>query len=165
MTCLMREWIHETRMRSNQTSDAQTRRNGGFVIMTRYLLIAAAASVMATPAGVSAHHSFTGAFDANAPVVLTGVVTRVEWANPHVLFSIDEAAPSGAVTTWRFELGAPSVLLQRGWMRTSLTLGDTVTVNGWRARDGTHYARVVSVRLGNGKTVFANDATNRGSTR
>ena len=137
-----------------------------FVIITRpTALIAVAAGLIAATGDMSAHHSFTAAFDAKAPVILTGVVLRVEWGNPHVMFSIDETASSGAVTTWRFELGAPSVLLQRGWMRTSLKPGDTVTVDGWRARDGTHYARVVSVMLGNGRTVFANDATNRGLTR
>jgi len=129
------------------------------------VLITAAVSFIAATVDVPAHHSFTAAFDAKAPVVLTGVVTRVEWANPHVLFSIDETASSGGATTWSFELGAPSVLLQRGWRRTSLKLGDIVTVDGLPARDGTNYARVVSVTLGSGQVVFANDATNRGLTR
>jgi hypothetical protein len=138
----------------------------GFVIIARSTaLMAVATGLIAATGDISAHHSFTAAFEAKAPVILTGVVLRVEWKNPHVMFSIDETASSGAVTTWRFELGAPSVLLQRGWMRASLKPGDTVTVDGIRARDGTHYARVVSVTLGNGRTVFANDATNRGSTQ
>jgi hypothetical protein len=135
------------------------------VVMTRrVVLIAVAVGLIVATADMSAHHSFTAAFDGKAPVVLTGVVVSIEWGNPHVMFSMDETTSSGAVTTWRFELGAPSVLLQRGWMRTSLTPGDTVTVDGLRARDGTHYVRVVAVRLGSGRTVFANDASNRALT-
>jgi len=119
------------------------------------------ASLLATPAGLSAHHSFVAAFDAKAPVVITGVVTQAVWANPHVMLSMEETDVGGAVTTWRLELGAPSVLLQRGWTRVALRPGATLTVHGMRARDGTSFARVVSVRLESGQTLFANDASNR----
>ena len=147
----------------SRTTDSEEH---GFVIMTRRTwLIAVAAGLIVATGHMSAHHSFTAAFDGKAPVVLTGVVVSLEWGNPHVMFSMDETAPSGAITTWRFELGAPSVLLQRGWRRTSLKPGDTVTVDGLRARDGTDYARVVSVTLGSGRTVYANDETNRALTR
>ena len=147
-----------------EQSDSQRTDSAGTVlnIMTRYpLLIAVATSLSAMAASVSAHHSIAVAFDAKTPVVITGVVTHVVWANPHVMFSIEGADTGGAVTTWRLELGAPSVLLQRGWRRTSLTPGDTLTVHGVRARDGTYFARVVSIRLKTGQTLFANDATNR----
>lgn len=127
------------------------------------LFVVVVVSLLAVSTGMSAHHSFTAAFDAKTPVAIRGVVTHVVWANPHVMLSIDETEDGGAVTTWRLELGAPSVLLQRGWKRTSLTPGDTLTVNGVRARDGTHQARVVSVRLRTGQTLFANDATNSDS--
>ncbi|MDA1184020.1 MAG: DUF6152 family protein [Acidobacteria bacterium] len=127
--------------------------------------VVVAMSLLAMSAGLSAHHSFTASFDARTPVVITGVVTHVVWANPHVMFSIAETDTGGAVTTWRLELGAPSVLLQRGWRRASLTPGDTLTVHGVRARDGTYFARVVSIRLKTGQALFANDATNRESPR
>lgn len=131
----------------------------------RMLLVTVAATLLVTSGDLSAHHSFTASFDATTPVAITGVVTHVVWANPHVMFSIEATDTGGAVTTWRLELGAPSVLLQRGWTRTSLTPGDTLTVHGMRARDGTDFARVVSIRLKTGQTLFANDASNRGAPR
>jgi len=124
----------------------------------RNALLFAAASLTLLATRASAHHSFVAAFDSKAPVTLTGIVTRVEWANPHVLFSITAEDSSGTAVTWRFELGAPNILLQRGWARTSLRPGETVTVDGFRARDGSHYATVVSVELANGRKLFPHAA-------
>jgi hypothetical protein len=117
------------------------------------LVFAVASLLMATR--TSAHHSFAVMFDSNRPLLLTGVVTTVEWANPHVLFSIDVSDSTGAVTDWNFELGSPNVLLQRGWTPTSLNLDDTVTVDGYGAKDGSHYGSVVAIELGDGRKVFA----------
>ena len=125
----------------------------------------AAASLLLMATRTSAHHSFAVMFDSNRPLLLTGIVTTVDWANPHVLFSIDVTDPTGAVTDWNFELGSPNVLLQRGWTRTLLNPGDMVTVDGFGAKDGSRFATVVAVELHNGRKVFAGASADGGHAR
>ncbi|HEY3157849.1 MAG TPA: DUF6152 family protein [Vicinamibacterales bacterium] len=88
-----------------------------------------------------AHHSFGATFDANTPVTITGVLTRVQWTNPHSHIFLDVKDKDGAVVAWMFE-GYPSVVLSRiGWTRDqTMKIGDTVTVFGWRARDHSPFA-------------------------
>ena len=95
----------------------------------------------------SAHHSFAPEFDASKPITLTGVVTAVEWLNPHVYFYVDVKGENGKVTKWGFELGSPSTLIQAGWNRRSLQVGETITVEGLRARSGLERGRAVTVVL------------------
>ena len=102
-----------------------------------------------------AHHSFATQYDADAPVELTGVVTRVEWTNPHARFYIDVAGADGAVVNWNLELASPNVLRRNGWLRDSLEAGDVVTVEGSRARDGSMMANARTVILADGTQVFA----------
>lgn len=111
-------------------------------------------ALVAAPA-VLAHHSFATQYDADAPVALTGVVTRVEWTNPHARFYIDVQADDGSVVNWNLELASPNVLRRNGWLRNSLGEGDVVTVEGSRARDGSHMANARTVTLADGKQVFA----------
>jgi hypothetical protein len=122
------------------------------------MTIAAAVLLIAANTSLSAHHSFAAEYDNNKPVALTGAVTAVSWRNPHVHFSIDVKDAAGAVTNWEFELGGPNGLLRRGWTRTSLKPGDTVTVNGYLARDGSHLVNAVTVMLSDGRKVFADSS-------
>ncbi len=106
---------------------------------------------------VVAHHSFAAEFDAAKPVSLKGLVTKVEWQNPHTFFYIDVTEDAtGKVTNWAFEMGSPNGLMRNGWTRNSLKVGDIVSVEGSRARDGSALgnARVV-VLAGTGKRLFA----------
>lgn len=105
-----------------------------------------------------AHHSFATQYDADQPVTLTGVVTKVEWMNPHARFYVDVKDDSGNVTNWNLELASPNVLTRNGWSRTSLKEGDEVTVEGSRARSGAHMANARTVTLADGKQVFAREA-------
>jgi len=103
-----------------------------------------------------AHHSFGAEYDASKPVTLTGVITKVEWTNPHIHFYMDVKDSKGNVANWKFEGFPPNVLYRTGWKRdVSMKAGDTVTVTGWRARDGTNWAHSREVTLLDGKKLFA----------
>jgi hypothetical protein len=101
-----------------------------------------------------AHHSFAAEFDAASKIKLTGTVTKLDWRNPHTYFFVDIADEKGAVHNWAFELGSPNVLMRRGWTRETLKAGDTVTIEGSRARDGSYKANANSVVLATGKRLF-----------
>jgi hypothetical protein len=84
-----------------------------------------------------AHHAFSAQYDADAPVSFTGVVVKVEWLNPHAYFYVDVEDPAtGEVTTWACELGSPVSMQRQGWKREMLVLGETLQVEGSKARDG-----------------------------
>jgi hypothetical protein len=110
------------------------------------------------PAGALAHHSFAAEYDTKKPVSLKGTVTKVEWTNPHARFYLDVKDESGTVTNWNFELASPNVLTRNGWNRHTLNVGDTVTVEGAQAKDGSQMANARSVVLADGKKVFAGAA-------
>jgi hypothetical protein len=102
-----------------------------------------------------AHHSFGAEYDANKPITLTGVVTKVERTNPHSHFYLDVADDKGNVTNWKFEGYPPSVLSRLGWKQeTMIKPGDKITVFGWRARDGGNWAHSREITLPGGKKLF-----------
>jgi uncharacterized protein DUF6152 len=112
---------------------------------------------------IVAHHAFAAEFDANKPVKLTGTVTKVDWRNPHTWFFIDVTDETGKVANWGWELGSPNGLLRAGWTRTSMKIGDVVTVEGSAARDGSNLANAQTVTLkSTGQRLFA--ASSRGQT-
>ena len=109
--------------------------------------------VLALPA--LAHHSFAAEYDAKRPVTLHGVVTRVEWFNPHARFSIDVKDESGNVTSWNLELASPNALRRLGWTKDFLQVGGEVTVVGVLAKDGSKLATARSVTLADGRKMVA----------
>ena len=104
---------------------------------------------------IAAHHSFAAQFDRNKPANLTGPVTRIEWINPHTRFFMDAKDASGKVVRYEIELTSTAGLLRRGWTRNSLKVGETVTVIGSMAKDGSNVANATTVTLSDGKRVFA----------
>ncbi len=125
--------------------------------------LAMALGLAAVPA--LAHHSFAAEYDAAKPVTMTGTVTKVEWMNPHARFYIDVKDDSGKVTNWELELGSPNGLMRRGWTRNSMKPGDTVTVQGSLAKDGSNLANARTVKLTDGRSLFAGSATETGDPK
>lgn len=116
--------------------------------------MAVAAGLFGAAAGAWAHHSIAAAFDESKQVRVQGIVTKVEWTNPHVYYFIDQRAANGNITQWAVELDGRIDLKRFGWRRDIVEVGDTVTVEGLRARDGrnTLSGRSLTVR---GKTYRA----------
>jgi hypothetical protein len=101
------------------------------------------------------HHSFGAEYDANKPITLTGVITKVEFTNPHSHFYLDVTDSSGKVVNWKFEGYNPAVLLRIGWKKeTSLKAGDKITVFGWQARDGGNWGHAREITLAGNKKLF-----------
>jgi hypothetical protein len=98
------------------------------------LLLAASAS--------SAHHSFAAEYDGDKPVTVSGTVTKIEWANPHIYFTLEAKGDDGKVVAWRFEGYPPNMLVRQGWKRdVTMTPGAVISVTGWRSRlEPTHAA-------------------------
>jgi hypothetical protein len=114
---------------------------------------------------VLAHHSFAAEYDSTKPVTLKGAVTKMEWQNPHARFYVDVTDEAGKVINWELELGSPNGLMRRGWTRNSLKPGDTVTVEGYLAKDGSKLANARNVTLGDGRKIFAGSSDDGGPSK
>ena len=102
-----------------------------------------------------AHHSFGAEFDANKPITLKGVVTKVEWTNPHSHFSLEVKDDKGRTATWVLTGYTVNALYRTGWKKdVTMKVGDTVTIFGWRARDGSNSAHAREVTFADGKKLF-----------
>ena len=132
--------------------------------MSNRLMVAVVASVgVGAGATAFAHHSFSAEFDANKRVTMTGTVTNVEWRNPHTWFYIDVKSGNGAVVNWGLELASPNILLRNGWTRSSMKVGDIVTVEAYLAKNGLNLANAHVVTLtSTGAALFT--GSSKGST-
>ena len=132
---------------------------------TMCAVVIAGIAVLASVAGVNAHHSFSAEFDASKPFKMTGTVTKVEWMNPHTFFYIDVTdEKTGKVTNWAMEMGSPNGLMRAGWTRNTMKIGDKVSVEGSLAKDGSPTGNARSVTMTTtGQRLFA--ASSQGNTQ
>jgi hypothetical protein len=124
------------------------------------LTLTVIAFLLATLGGIAvdAHHSFSAEYDVKQIIDLKGVVTKVEWTNPHVRFYVDVKDAQGRVTNWDLELMSVNTLTRAGWDRHSLKVGDVVTVRAYRAIDGTNRGNARGqITLADGRQVFAGE--------
>ena len=117
-------------------------------------IVGLALYLAASAASVTAHHAFAAEFDANKPVTMKGIVTKMEWLNPHVWLHMDVKMPNGEVENWAFEAGTPNVLFRRGFTRNSLLPGTVVVIDGYRAKDGSRRANGRDLTFEDGKKLF-----------
>lgn len=115
----------------------------------RVFAILGVTGVLWAAAPLLAHHSFAAEYDAKKPIELKGVITKVDWMNPHVYFYIDVKDESGKIDNWAFEMGPPRLLERGGWKKTTMKEGDEVIVSGTLAKDGGKHGNARSVTLAN----------------
>jgi hypothetical protein len=123
----------------------------------RTLLVAYAGLILAA-VPVLAHHSFAAEYDSKNPITLTGVITKVEWTNPHIYFYVDVKDASGNVVNWAVEGYPPNTLKRTGFTKDDLKVGDTVTVTAWRAKDSTTRVAGREITVPDGGKKFAGPA-------
>jgi hypothetical protein len=128
--------------------------------MKRLLRFAAVALFAVLP--LPAHHSFAAEYDQKQPLTIKGVVTKLDWMNPHVYFYVDSTDTDGKVTHWACEAGNPNALARRGWKKDSLKAGDRVTIQAFRAKDASNTVNARSIVLADGKKIFAGSADDGG---
>jgi len=120
------------------------------------LILAAAILLWSMPA--RAHHSFAAEYDANATVALKGVVTKIEWTNPHAYVYIDVTDENGKTVNWAFEGYPPNTLKRTGFPRDLLKSGDVISITGYRARYSQNRAAGREITLADGRKVFVGPA-------
>lgn len=122
---------------------------------TRLMTSLTAMFITALTAGsAAAHHSFASEFDINQPIEFEGVVTRMQWSNPHAWVHVEVTTAAGEKQEWAVEGGAPNALIRRGWNRDSLPPGTVVQVRGYRARDNSLRANGTRITLADGSQLF-----------
>lgn len=121
----------------------------------RTLCLVVGLGLAAAGAQALAHHSFSAEFDVNKRATFTGAVTNVEWRNPHTWFYVDVKDEAGNVVNWGFELASPNLLIRNGWTRSSMKVGDVVSVEAYLAKNGANIANAHVVTLtSTGRTLF-----------
>jgi hypothetical protein len=130
--------------------------------MKSILIVSTIAMALAASIPVIAHHSFAAEFDGSKAIRLRGELVDIQWTNPHTFFYINVTDEKGAVVKWACEAGAPGALSRRGFKRGDLKLGDTIVVDGYRAKDGSNLMDARRVTLPDGRIVSGASAGDGG---
>jgi len=132
--------------------------------MRRKMLAVSAicAALLLSAVPLVAHHSFAAEYDNNKPIKFSGKVTKVEWLNPHIYVYVDVKDNSGSTVNYAVEGGAPNGLFRQGWRKDTLKVGDTLSIEGFLAKDGSNTVNARTWLLPDGKKVFAGNAEDGG---
>jgi len=123
--------------------------------MNTTVVLALVAVLFLVPLQAVAHHAFAAEFDVSKAVTLQGTVAKMEWTNPHIWIYVDAKDADGKVTRWQCEGGSPNTLVRQGWTKQVLKQGDQITIDGYRAKDGSNTCNSRSVKLADGTRLFA----------
>ena len=115
--------------------------------------------LLLAPLPAIAHHAFAAEFDADKPVTVKGTVAKMEWTNPHIWIYVDTKDASGTVTKWQCEGGSPNTLTRQGWTRESLKAGEQISIEGFRAKNGSNTCNSRVVTTADGKRLFAGSSS------
>jgi len=129
------------------------------------LLVILVGGLLLAPVTVLAHHSFAAEFDIEKPVALQGVLTKMEWVNPHGWLYIDVTEADGTVVNWAIEAGGPNALLRRGLRQTDFPIGLEILVEGYAAKSGAPKANGQTVTLTDGRDFFLGVDNSGGGAR
>lgn len=121
----------------------------------RSLVIALALGALTAPHAGSAHHSFAAEYDAEQPITLRGSVTRIDLINPHAWLYVDVKDANGNTSRWNVEMGAPNSLIRRGINKNTVPVGAEVTIDGYRAKDGSNTVNGTTIKLADGRSLFS----------
>jgi hypothetical protein len=121
--------------------------------MTKFAAWLSAIALLSVP--LWAHHSAAAEYDASRLIVLDGVVTRVEWTNPHVYFHVGVKDRSGTVVDWYLEAASPNGMRRQGWLPKTMKPGDRVTVEAYQAKDAPALAKTHRVKVPDGRWLYA----------
>jgi len=121
----------------------------------RSLVMVIALGALAAPHAGSAHHSFAAEYDAQQPITLRGSVTRIDLINPHAWLYVDVKDADGKTSRWNVEMGAPNSLIRRGINKNTVPVGAEVTIDGYRAKDGSNTVNGTTIKLADGRSLFS----------
>ena len=119
------------------------------------IIILLLGGLLAGSAAALSHHSFAAEFDASKPITLKGTITKIDLVNPHSWLYLNVKDADGKVVNWAIEMGSPNNLIRRGINKNTVPVGIEVTVDGYRAKDGTSTANGTTIRLPDGRQLFA----------
>jgi Family of unknown function (DUF6152) len=122
---------------------------------TRMHLVYVVVYLLLAVAPADAHHGFAAEYNIHERVTIQGTLTGFEWTNPHAWIHVDVKDADGKVVNWAVEFGSPNVLYRRGFRKTDFPTGTEVTVDGYRAKNGTPTLNGRSVKLPDGRNFFA----------